>query len=72
MNDYRKVYTFANGYGASVVSNSYSYGGKDGLFEVAVLDSDGEICYGTSVTSDVIGFLDFGSVADILKKIENL
>lgn len=71
MNDYKKVYTFPNGYGASVVCNSMSYGNKDGLFEVAILKGD-DICYDTPLTNDVIGFLDFHGVADILDKIKAL
>lgn len=72
MNEYKKVYMFDNGYGASVVSSNMSYGGNQGLFEVAVLDKDGNICYDTSVTNDVVGFLDFADVADVLNKIRNL
>jgi len=71
MNDYHKIYKFDNGYGASVVSNFGSYGGKDGLFEVAVL-KNGEMCYDTTITSDVVGWLDFDGVADILQKIKAL
>ena len=37
-NQYRKTYTFNNGYGASVICNQSSYGGDNGLFEIAVLD----------------------------------
>lgn len=34
-----KVYKFDNGYGASVVcSPNHSYGGSEGLWELAVLD----------------------------------
>lgn len=68
---YHKVVTFSNGYAGSVVSSQYSYGGKEGLFEVAVM-YNGEIVYDTPVTDDVVGFLDFQGVADTLKKIENL
>lgn len=71
MNDYKKTFAFKNGYGASVVSNDMSYGGERGLFEVAVL-KDGEICYDTTVTNDVIGFLDFAGVEKVLTDIENL
>ena len=69
---YKKVYSFPNGYGASVVCNDMSYGNKMGLFEVAVLDSDGRICYDSPITSDVLGFLDFCDVADVLNKIKAL
>ena len=71
MNDYQKKFQFDNGYGASVVCNAMSYGGNKGLFEVAVLRGD-EIVYDTSVTSDVIGYLDFAGVADILDRIQKL
>jgi len=69
---YQKIYRFDNGYGASVVSGPHTYGGKDGLFEVAVLDNNGEITYNTPVTGDVVGFLDFADVADVLNKIKAL
>lgn len=71
MNKYHKVYKFDNGYKASVVCNSGSYGGNDGLFEVAVM-KNGEIVYDTPVTNDVVGWLDFAGVADILEKIKAL
>ena len=70
-NEYRKVYKFDNGYGASVVCNFGSYGAKDGLFEVAVLKGD-DICYDTNITNDVIGWCDFGKVAEILERVKNL
>ena len=49
-----------------------TYGGNQGLFEVAVLDLAGNIVYDTPVTSDVVGFLDFAGVADVLQQIQNL
>ena len=51
------IYEFDNGYGASIVQHSGSYGGNDkGLYEIAVLDSDGDLCYSTPITDDVIGY----------------
>lgn len=72
MNGYKKTYTFPNGYGASVISNGMSYGGSKGLFEVAVLDKNGDICYNTPVTDDVLGYLDFSDVVDVLNQIKAL
>ena len=63
---------FENGFGVSVVSHTYSYGGKDGLFEIAVLDEDGALTYNTPVTNDVIGFLNPDEVTDIMEQVQNL
>lgn len=64
-------YSFPNGYGASVVKHAGSYGGKQGLWEVAVVQ-DGELCYSTPITDDVIGHLNDPQVDDILGKISRL
>jgi hypothetical protein len=64
--------TFENGYGVSVVSHTYSYGGKDGLFEVAVLGKDGNLTYDTPVTNDVIGYLTEEDVTDVMKQVQEL
>ena len=53
----QKVYQFPNGYGASVVKHRGSYGYEKGLWELAVLDFDGSLCYTTEITNDVIGHL---------------
>lgn len=63
---------FPNGYGASVVRNPYSYGGQDGLFELAVLGRDGHITYDTEITDDVEGYLTEGEVTELLSKVSNL
>lgn len=67
-------YTFkaANGYGASIVKHSFSYGGSIGLWELAVLDSDGSICYDTAITNDVLGYLTDEEVNETLLKIAEL
>jgi hypothetical protein len=64
--------TFDNGYGASVVKHEFSYGGKDGLYELAVLDKDGELTYDTPITNDVIGYLREVDVTDVMEKIQKL
>ena len=63
---------FKNGYGVSVVCHSFSYGGKNGLYEVAVLDADGEITYETDVTDDVIGHLTPEQVTETMAFIQVL
>jgi hypothetical protein len=63
---------FENGFGVSVVSHTYSYGGKDGLFEVAVLGKDGDLTYDTPVTNDVIGYLKPEEVTEIMEQVQNL
>jgi len=76
------VVYFPNGYGASIVSNKMSYGGKIHLFEIAVLLSNGKITYETTIVNDiglhgvacggVIGWLSPTGVEYILEKISNL
>lgn len=68
----QKVYSFPNGYGASVIKHNGSYGNKKGLWELAVLDFDGSLCYGTDITDDVIGHLNDPQVDRILKQIQEL
>ena len=65
------VYAFPNGYGASVIKTDYSYGGKNGLWEMAVL-KDEEICYTSGITDDVIGHLSWDNVEDYLMEIKSL
>ena len=66
------VYEFENGYGASVVSHDGSYGGKQGLYEIAVLDSTGDLCYSTPITDDVIGYANEDKIKDTLDRIKSL
>ena len=64
--------TFDNGYGASVVKHEFSYGGKDGLYELAVLDKNGNLTYDTPITNDVIGYLREIDVTDVMEKIQKI
>jgi hypothetical protein len=63
---------FDNGYGASVVVGPYTYGGEDGLYELAVLDSNGKLTYETPITSDVEGYLTEDEVTKLLEQIQLL
>lgn len=62
---------FANGYGASIVKTTMSPGGKDGLYELAVLKGD-DICYDTPITNGVLSRLSESDVTEALQKIEAL
>ena len=68
----RAYMMFDNGYGISVVKGPHSYGGKLGLYEIAVLDNDGFITYETPITSDVIGFLKPEDVTNHMIEIQEL
>jgi len=50
-------FMFDNGFGISVVKHDGSYGHEQDLWEIAVLDSNGDLCYKTPVTDDVLGWL---------------
>lgn len=71
MKNYSKQITFPNGYTASIISHENSYGGKDGLFEVAVIHGE-SIVYDTPITSDVLGYLTFADVAKSLEEVAAL
>ena len=63
---------FDNGFGASVVSHTMSYGGKKGLYELAVLKDD-ELHYNNPIADgDVRGFLTEDAVTDLLIQIQKL
>lgn len=74
------MFRFANGYGASIIMSSSSYGGNNGLFELAVITFTGggfddwnwSLCYDTPVTDDVIGWLEADELQELLDKIEAL
>lgn len=61
-----------NGYGASIVRHSFSYGNENGLWELAVIDKDGRISYDTPITDDVLGRLTEEEVNSTLVKISEL
>ena len=67
----RHEYHFPNGYGASVIYNSFSYG-----LELAVLknlDEKWQLCYTSPITNDVVGYIDGKEeLTELLTKIYNL
>ena len=69
------VHFFPNGYGVSIVRGPYTYGGKEGLWELAVLigtDEEWELCYDTPITSDVIGGINKEEIDALLNQVEEL
>lgn len=66
---------FPNGYGVSVIQSPNSYGGDDGLYELAVLKGDetnSKITYDTHITRDVIGYLTEDEVTELLTQVSSL
>lgn len=71
------IYKFENGYGASVVKHSYSYGWDRGLWELAVIQFYGneerwDLTHNTPITDDVIRDLTKLEIDEILNDIKNL
>ena len=62
---------FPNGFGASIVKSDISYGGKSGLFEIAVLKGK-DIDSTTDISDDVIGWCDEEDINRILNAISKL
>lgn len=74
-------YFFPNNFGVSVIKTEYSYGGKDGLYEVAVLDrktggirrEPTELSSDRSmVTDSIVGWLTPEGVTDFMRKVAAL
>lgn len=68
---------FDNHYGVSIVRGPYTYGGKKGLYELAVIhmapdDEYSELVYDTPITNDVIGHLTADKITDIMKQVQEL
>jgi len=71
------VHRFENNFGASVIQHDFSYGGDEGLYELAVVSfadktNDYDLNYSTEVADDVLGYLSEEDVKDYLNKIEQL
>lgn len=68
----RATIDFKNGYGASVIRNSLSYGGRAGLYELGVI-KDNKLHYDNPVANDdIVGWLSEEDVSKLLIEIQNL
>jgi hypothetical protein len=66
---------FDNGYGVSIIKSSNSYGGSEGLYELAVLkelEEEWKICYDTHITDDVLGYQSEEEIENLLQEVKNL
>ena len=75
----QRIFRYKNGYGASVVRGPYTYGGSQGLFELAVIRFIGEdtersydLAYDTPITNDVVGWLSEDDVQSLLRRVARL
>lgn len=64
-------YDFKNGYSASVTCHAFSYGNESGLLELAVL-KNGDLCYDSGITDDVIGFINCEEAKNYISQIKEL
>ena len=75
-NGVQHVFRFDNNFGASVVQHEYSYGGRAGKWELAVLKFDDKgdwnLTYETEITNDVLGHLEESEVVETLTQIQGL
>lgn len=74
-NEYQQKIFFENGYGVSIIRGMYTYGGEEGLYELAVLKGtadSADICYDTPITDDVIGYLTMQEAMEIASKVAAL
>lgn len=74
--DGQTLYKFPNGFGASIIFHTGSYGYEQGLCEIGVIywidESRWNLTYETPVTNDVIGYLDSEQRDRTLEDIFNL
>jgi hypothetical protein len=74
----QKLYRFENGYGASVIRHPFSYGSREGLWELGLIiylgegEDDWELHYDIQDFPDVIGYLSNSDVEELLTTIKAL
>ena len=69
--NYDRIFKFKNGYGASVVRNEFTYGGKNGLYELVLLTFHPG-GYSTYIDGTEIGHLTPRQVALKLREISKM
>lgn len=62
---------FENGYGISVLKGDIFYSNGTDTYEVDILHN-GELCYDTPITNDVIRYVTSEQITDIMKRIQEL
>ena len=62
---------FDNGYTASVITGEYAYSDILHPYEFAIM-RDGEVCYDTSITDDVVGYCTENDIESLLQKTRDL
>lgn len=65
-------FTFPNQRGVNVIQTPNSYGGREGFYELAVLDADGRFDYSTPVTDNVEGWLAPEEVTELMATVAAL
>lgn len=68
---YQSRFEFDNGYGVSVVNGQGSYVNGPNQYEVAIL-KNGDLCYDTHITDDVLGYNTPEEVSRIMKQCQEL
>ncbi len=68
----RATAKFSNGFGASVITGNAWYTSEGSPYEIAVLDANGKLTYGTPITDDVLGHLSEAEANKVLSDIEAL
>lgn len=80
MGGFQATMEFENGYGVSVVCGEYRYStprtnlyaaSMYEAYEVAIL-KNGSLCYDTSITDDVIGYVSPEEISKIMGLVQNL
>lgn len=79
MDGIRRTYTFENGYVVSAIKTTMSYGGRKGLWEVAILTNSGDFAtkqllqplFDYTMDDDVVGWVDDKELLRYLEVVSN-